>query len=190
MRKFRKVVVHTFDHNHGLLVLKYCQSLILHSLRGDIHLGQLTYLQQERVIGRSGLSLYRDDLQLRIEIGEKRSHQIMEAIEDTQHDDQSHGSHRHPYHRNGTDDIDDVRTLLGEEVSASDKERKIHLTFYLYTLLLFQEFINALKIVKAIVQEETKFRDDTQLISHFLAQVIANGLLAGIDILQNLLTSL
>lgn len=59
---------------------------------------------------------------------------------------------------------------------------------FVFYFLLLQEFINALQIIQAVVQEETELRNDAQLISHLSAQVEADSLLVGIDILQNFLT--
>ena len=44
---------------------------------------------------------------------------------------------------------------------------------FVFYFLLLQEFINALQIIQAVVQEETELRNDAQLISHLSAQVEA-----------------
>ena len=75
----------------------------------------------------------------------------MESIEHTQHDDQRHRSHSHTNRRDGTDDIDGMRALLGKEIPASNEKWKIHLSF---TFLLFQKFIYALQIIQTVIEEE------------------------------------
>ena len=47
-----------------------------------------------------------------------------------------------------------------------------------------------LQVIQTVVQEEAELWNDAQLVSHLSAQVEADGLLVGIDILQNLLTLL
>src|SRR3712207_7235235 len=59
-----EVVVHAFHRHHGLLVMIHGQGLILHTLRGHGHLRQLSYLRQQRVIGRGGLSRDRKSTRL------------------------------------------------------------------------------------------------------------------------------
>ena len=57
-------------------------------------------------------------------------------------------------------------------------------------ILLLEQLVDALQVVQAIIQEETQLWDDAQLVSYFLAQVVANGLLVRRDVLQDFLTFL
>ena len=126
-----KVVVHTFHRHHSLTVLVDGEGMVFHRLCSHIYLWQEFYLCQYRVVRSNGLALYGHYLQLRVEVGKQRSHEVMETVEHAQHDDKGHGGHCHTYHRDDTDDIDDMRTLLGEEVPACYKEREIHLASFL-----------------------------------------------------------
>lgn len=53
-------------------------------------------------------------------------------------------------------------------------------------ILLLQELVNAVQIVEGVVDEEAKFGDDAQLVVYTLPQFVADGLLVGIDVLQQL----
>ena len=54
----------------------------------------------------------------------------------------------------------------------------------------FQQFVDAFDIVEAVVDKEAQFRDDAQLVSDTCAQLISDLFVAGIDVLQDLLTLL
>ena len=53
-------------------------------------------------------------------------------------------------------------------------------------ILLLQELVDAVQIVEGVVDEEAKFGDDAQLVVYTLPQFVADGLLVGIDVLQQL----
>ena len=53
-------------------------------------------------------------------------------------------------------------------------------------ILLLQELVDAVQIVEGVVDEEAKFGDDAQLVVYTLSQFVADGLLVGIDVLQQL----
>src|SRR3712207_433778 len=189
-----EVVVHAFHRHHGLLVMIHGQGLILHTLRGHGHLRQLSYLRQQRVIGRGGLSRNGNHLQLWVEIREERGHQVMKSVENAQYDDQSHRRHGHAYHRNDGDNVDGIGLFLGKQIASRYVKRKIH-RFFLNEKdkssprrLLLQQLVNALYVVQTVVDEEAQLRNDTQLIAHSLAQIVAYGLLVGDDVLEYLLT--
>ena len=112
MGELREIVIHTFHDNHSLFVLVDSQSLVFHTFCCDIDLRELTNLCQNRVIARRSLSHRRHNFKLRIETRKEGSHQIMESIEYTQHDNQCHGCYGNTNRRNSTDDIDGMSTFL------------------------------------------------------------------------------
>ena len=126
MCQLREVVVHTFYRHHGLLAVVDGQCHVLHSTRSHVDLRKMTDLCEDRIIGRYGLALHGHHLQLRVEVREKAGHQIMEAIEHRQDDDEGHRSHSHADDRDQGNHIDGVRLLLGEEITPRHKEWKIH----------------------------------------------------------------
>ena len=66
--KVAEIVVDTLDGYHRLLVLVYSQRIVLDTLGGNIHIRQLAYAGEQRVVGRSRLALYGYYLQLRVDI--------------------------------------------------------------------------------------------------------------------------
>ena len=56
--------------------------------------------------------------------------------------------------------------------------------------LLFQQFVYAVYVVETVVLEEPQLGNDTQLVSHALAQFKPDGLLAVVDIGQHLFAAL
>ena len=63
-----EVVFHTLYYHHSLTVAIGGECHVLQSLGGDLHLGHLTNLGEQRVVGRSRLALYGYYLQLRVDI--------------------------------------------------------------------------------------------------------------------------
>ena len=102
------------------------QRLILNALHSDLHLRQRLNLREYGVIGRYRLTLHRHNLQLRVEGGEEGGHHIVKTVEHGECDHESHRGNRHTHDGNGTDDVDGVGGLLGEEIPAGYKEREIH----------------------------------------------------------------
>ena len=56
--------------------------------------------------------------------------------------------------------------------------------------LLFQQLIDPLQVIETIVDKETEFRNNAQLIAHPCAQLVTNGFLIAIDVLQHLVAAL
>ena len=98
--------------------------LILDALGGYLDLWQLTDLREHGVIGCDGLSLHGHDLQLGIEGGEEGGHEIVEAIEDTEGNDQGHRGYSDTYDGDGTDDIDGIGGFLREEIPTGYEKRE------------------------------------------------------------------
>ena len=136
--------------------------LILDALGGYLDLWQLTDLREHGVIGCDGLSLHGHDLQLGIEGGEEGGHEIVEAIEDTEGNDQGHRGYSDTYDGDGTDDIDGIGGFLREEIPTGYEKRENGK----FTFLLFQEFVYALDIIQRVVDKETQLGDDAQLVTH------------------------
>ena len=113
-----EIVVDTLDGYHRLLVLVYSQRIVLDTLGGNIHIRQLAYLVKLRRVGVDGLSLRRHHFYLRVEVGEERRHEVVEAVEHAQHYHQRHRSHRHARNGYETDDVDGAHALLREHVAA------------------------------------------------------------------------
>ena len=57
-------------------------------------------------------------------------------------------------------------------------------------VLFLQKFVNLLKIVKGIVDEEAEIRDYSHLTLYLVAKFKAYLALLGIDVVENLLTAL
>ena len=53
-------------------------------------------------------------------------------------------------------------------------------------MLFLQEFVDSLEIVETVVDEETQFGYDSQLIVHACAQLVTNGLGVVLDVAKNL----
>ena len=131
MGKLTEVVVYTLHHHHCLPVAIDGKRLVFNGFCCNIDLWQTTYLVEYGVIGRGCLPFYRHYLDLGVERGEECSHEVVESIEYTQRDDKCHSGHRHPQHRDGTDEVDGVCALFREEISPGDVEREIHLSLFL-----------------------------------------------------------
>ena len=116
-----EIVVDTLDGYHRLLVLIYSQRIVLDTLGGNIHIRQLAYAGEQRVVGRSRLAFDRRNLYLRVKAGKQCGHQVVEAVEGAEHDDQRHRSHGDSDDRDEADDIDGVGTLLGKEIAPGDE---------------------------------------------------------------------
>ena len=112
MSKVREIIIYTLYLHHLLVTTIDSKSDILNTLRCHIYLWQLLYLCEYWIIAGSRLTLSRDNLYLRIEIGEERSYKIMETIEHTKYYHQSHGSNGNTHHRYHRDDINGMCTLF------------------------------------------------------------------------------
>lgn len=119
--KVAEIVVDTLDGYHRLLVLVYSQRIVLDTLGGNIHIRQLAYAGEQRVVGRSSLALDRRNLYLRVKAGKQCGYQVVETVEGAEHDDQRHRSHGDSDNRDEADDIDGVGTLLGKEIAPGDE---------------------------------------------------------------------
>ena len=53
-------------------------------------------------------------------------------------------------------------------------------------MLFLQEFVDSLEIVETVVDEETQFGHDSQLIVHACAQLVTNGLGVVLDVAEYL----
>ena len=51
----------------------------------------------------------------------------------------------------------------------------------------FEQVVNVVNVVQAVVYKEPKLRYDAQLVAHALAKFVSHGFLVGRDILQKLL---
>ena len=54
------------------------------------------------------------------------------------------------------------------------------------TILFFQQFVNTFDVVERIVNEETQLGDDTQLVAYACSKLVADRLLVGSHVLQQL----
>lgn len=118
MGKLREIIIYTFDPYHHLVAIIYGKRHILDTLGSHVYLWQLTYLSEYRVVTGSGLAFGWDHLYLRVEAGKEGGYQIVESIEDTQHDDKSRRSDDNANNRYYGDDVDGMSALLGEKIPA------------------------------------------------------------------------
>ena len=95
MRQLFEVIVHTLYHHHRLTTMIDSQRLILHALRSHINLWQLADFREHRIVGSHRLTFCWRHLQLRIERGEERGHEVVEAVEHGESHYQRHRRHRH-----------------------------------------------------------------------------------------------
>ena len=112
MSKVREIIIHTLYLDHLLVATIDSKSDILNTLCCHIYLWQLLYLCEYWIIAWSSLTLSRDNLYLRIEVGEERSYKVMETIENTKYYHQSHGSNGNTNHRYHRDDINGMCALF------------------------------------------------------------------------------
>ena len=125
-RELLEVVVHTHDMYHGLMPGVHGQSLVLDALRGHIHLRKLLDAREHGVVSGRRLALDGHHLELRVEGGEERRHEVMEPVEHAQHYHHGHGGHGHAGHGDGRYHIYGIGALLGEQVAACYEERQRH----------------------------------------------------------------
>ena len=60
--------------------------------------------------------------------------------------------------------------------------------FVLCVVVLFlQQFVDVLDVIQAVIDEETQFGNNTQLIAYACTQVVANGFLVCSDVLDDFL---
>ena len=100
-----EIVVYALHRHHGLPPVVDGQCLVFKTLRGNLHLWQLPYLGEHRVVGGHGLSLDGGYLQLWVEGGEERCHQVVETVEHRECHYECHRGHGHTHHRYSADDI-------------------------------------------------------------------------------------
>ena len=98
------------------------ECLVLDAFRGNVDYVHLLHLREPRVVVGCGLALSRHNLELRVHLREEGSGEIVETIEDAQHDDEGHRRHGDADNGYCRDDVDGVGTLLREEVAAGDVE--------------------------------------------------------------------
>ena len=127
--QLREVVVHAHECHHLLLSAIYCQSLVLHTFRGDRHLGLPAKLGEQRVVGRCRLAFCGCHLYLGVEVCEERRHEVVESVEHAQHYHQCHCAHGDACHGDGGDEVDGVGALLREQVAARYDEGEVHYFF-------------------------------------------------------------
>ena len=135
VRQLREVVVDTFHRHHRLMTFIDGERHFFYRLRCHINLRQLANLREHGVVARRILSFHGHHLQLRVELREERCHEVVEAVEHAQHDNQCHCSHDDACHRDHRDHVDGIRRLLRKEVASRYVEGKIHghcLTLNLY----------------------------------------------------------
>src|SRR3712207_8001059 len=93
MRKLLEVIVYTLYVHHGLLAPVHGQRLLLHALRGHLHLWKGLYLGQQRVVGIGRLAHSGYNLQLWVEVSEQRGHKVVEAVEQDRKSTRLNSSH-------------------------------------------------------------------------------------------------
>ena len=114
----------------------------------------------------------------------------METIKHTQSNHQCHGGYGHASHGDAADDVDGMGALLGEEIPTGYVERQVHGVAVKGSGLFLEQFVDMVDIVERVVDEKPQLRYDAQLVSHLGAQLVAYGLLVGIDIVDDFLTLL
>ena len=126
MRQLVEVIIDTFHDNHGLMPVIEGQGLVFHALCCHVYVGQGLYFCEQRVVTWGRFPLGRNEFNLRVEVRKERGYQVMEAVEDTQNDDQCHRSYGNSDHRNNGYDVNNVRTLLRKEVTTGNIKWEIH----------------------------------------------------------------
>ena len=111
----------------------------------------------------------------------------MKSVEDAQYHDESHGGDGHSHHGDGGDDVNGVGGFLREYVASRYVEWKVHRRLL---CLFLEQLVDALNIIERVVHEEAQFGDDTQLVAYACAKLVADGLLVGCDVAENLVSLL
>ena len=109
-----EIILHALDDHRRLTVLIDGERHILNRLGGHVDLWQLANLRQYRIVGSHRLPLYRNHLQLRIDIRKERSHQVVESVEYGERHHQGHRCHSDTDDGDAADHIDGVGRLLRE----------------------------------------------------------------------------
>ncbi len=156
------VPVHPLDdHRHGV-VLEARQGFLLHDLMERRHLRHALQDTAEGGIHPGILPRGGTDFQVGRKTVRALLQQHIHAVEDRQHHNQRGRPDRHPRHADGGNDIDGILLLSGEEIAAGDEKRKAH--------GLFQEFVDFVDVVEAVIHKKTQFGNDAHLFSDFPPQ--------------------
>ena len=78
---FGKVVVHTLDGDHGLVVSADDEGLFFQGLSVGLDVRIGLQPREFRCIGGHGLAFCRGDFQFRVNVGEERGHEVLESVE-------------------------------------------------------------------------------------------------------------
>ena len=155
---------------HMLVVLE--QHVFFKRLTSNINTVQLKNCRQLFILWLKHFPLCRHNFYVGIEIAEHRFYQVVEPVENRQHNDKRHGAHRHANQRNARNDIYNVVRFFRKQVAASYKCRQVHCRKRLF----FKQFLDVFKIVERVVDEEIQLGNDAHLIVNAVAQLKADFL--------------
>ena len=126
MSKLGEVIVDALNLYHRLTVAVDGQRLVFHGFGHHVHFGQLADFGQDGVVGSHRFPFDRHHLQLRVEGGEQRCHQVVESVEHRERHHQSNGCDGHAHHRNGRNQVNHVRRFLREQIPLGNVKWEVH----------------------------------------------------------------
>ena len=125
-RKLLEVIFHPFNNSHSLTDLILHHGILLQRLCPDTNFRQRAHFLKCCPLRFKDFSFTNRNFQFRIKGCKESCYHILKTIEYGKCTDQRQRSQCHSAHRNAGNDIDSIVFLLGEEITPSYVEGKVH----------------------------------------------------------------